>query len=213
MTDSKTKDAGNLPVSRCDFLKFCSSVAGAMGLGPLMGPKVAEALTAENRPPVLWLHFADYGGLAAAAPNPTGAKGLRDALPGLSVPVVNEPGCPPNPVNVVAVIADYLMNGIMPQCDAHGRHLFAYGTLVHEQCPNSPIRERHGHCLEYDGCKGRECYNNCPSIQFNEETNFPMKAGHPCIGCSEPDFWDTMTPFYVKKREGLIERIKDRLGR
>jgi len=25
-----------------------------------------------------------------------------------------------------------------------------------------------------------------------------MQAGHPCIGCSEPDFWDTMTPFYQK---------------
>jgi [NiFe] hydrogenase small subunit len=23
-----------------------------------------------------------------------------------------------------------------------------------------------------------------------------MQAGHPCIGCSEPNFWDTMTPFY-----------------
>ncbi|MFH1581975.1 MAG: hypothetical protein ABIC39_07940, partial [Pseudomonadota bacterium] len=24
----------------------------------------------------------------------------------------------------------------------------------------------------------------------------PVEAGHPCIGCSEPDFWDKMSPFY-----------------
>ena len=23
-----------------------------------------------------------------------------------------------------------------------------------------------------------------------------MEAGHGCVGCSQPDFWDTMTPFY-----------------
>jgi len=23
-----------------------------------------------------------------------------------------------------------------------------------------------------------------------------VQAGHPCIGCSQPDFWDKMTPFY-----------------
>jgi len=23
-----------------------------------------------------------------------------------------------------------------------------------------------------------------------------VEAGHPCIGCSEPDFWDSMSPFY-----------------
>jgi len=37
--------------------------------------------------------------------------------------------------------------------------------------------------------------NNCPKILFNE-TNWPVQAGHPCIGCSEPNFWDDMSPFY-----------------
>jgi hydrogenase small subunit len=30
---------------------------------------------------------------------------------------------------------------------------------------------------------------------WNEGTSFPIMAGHPCIGCSEPDFWDN-GPFY-----------------
>ena len=52
---------------------------------------------------------ASFGGISAAAPNPTGAKGVKDALGSqLSVPVINISGCPPNPVNFVATIATYL---------------------------------------------------------------------------------------------------------
>lgn len=37
--------------------------------------------------------------------------------------------------------------------------------------------------------------NNCPKVKFNG-TNWPVGAGHPCIGCSEPGFWDKLSPFY-----------------
>jgi len=29
-----------------------------------------------------------------------------------------------------------------------------------------------------------------PSVKFNGGTSWPIEAGHPCIGCWEPDFWD-----------------------
>jgi hydrogenase small subunit len=35
-----------------------------------------------------------------------------------------------------------------------------------------------------------------PHIKWNGGTNWPIGCGHPCIGCSEPNFWDSMTPFY-----------------
>jgi [NiFe] hydrogenase small subunit len=139
---------------------------------------------------------ASDGGLPAAAPNPTGAAGVQDALgSGLAVPVVNLPGCPPNPVNFVGVVANYLLQGTLPSLDADGRPTFAYGKEVHGQCP---YREDNARCLFEAGCKGKETFNNCPSIKLNDGTSFPMQVGHPCIGCSEPDFWDTMTPFYRK---------------
>jgi [NiFe] hydrogenase small subunit len=139
---------------------------------------------------------ASYGGLPAAYPNPTGAAGVEQALgTGLAIPVVNLPGCPPNPVNFVGVLANYLLKGSLPALDSEGRPNFAYGTTVHSRCP---YRET-SRCLEDYGCKGKICNNNCPTIKFNDATSFPMQAGHPCIGCSEPDFWDRMTPFY---REG-----------
>jgi len=27
---------------------------------------------------------------------------------------------------------------------------------------------------------------------------WPVSVGHGCIGCTEPKFWDTMTPFYER---------------
>ena len=142
---------------------------------------------------------ASYGGLPAAYPNPTGAAGVQNALgSALGVPVVNLPGCPPNPVNFAGVLANYLLEGSLPSLDIEGRPLFAYADTVHSRCPFDDDESR---CLEDYGCKGKQCRNNCPTVKFNDGTSWPVQAGHPCIGCSEPDFWDRFTPFYRESDE------------
>jgi [NiFe] hydrogenase small subunit len=157
---------------------------------------IAQEICPKAKAVIALGNCASYGGLPAAAPNPTAAAGVEAALgAGLAVPVVNLPGCPPNPVNFVGTLANYLLSGSLPELDGIGRPKFAYGKEVHGQCP---YREEEDRCLFEAGCKGKETFNNCPSIKFNDATSFPMQAGHPCIGCSEPDFWDTMTPFYQK---------------
>ena len=149
-----------------------------------------------------------YGGVAAAAPNPTGAKGVKDALGRrLTVPVINIPGCPPNPVSLVGTIANYLLLGKLPLLDSLGRPLFAYERRVHEQCPYRD-EDDDDRCLEDMGCRGKQTYNNCPSVKFNESTSWCVQAGHPCIGCSEPNFWDRMSPFY-QERDGDGEGEND----
>ena len=55
---------------------------------------------------------------------------------------------------------------------------------------------RKGWCLYQVGCKGPATFSPCPIFQWNTRTSWPIGAGHPCIGCTEPFFWDTMTPFY-----------------
>ncbi|RKZ68890.1 MAG: Ni/Fe hydrogenase, partial [Gammaproteobacteria bacterium] len=30
----------------------------------------------------------------------------------------------------------------------------------------------------------------CATTKWNDGTSWPIEAGHPCLGCSEPDFWD-----------------------
>lgn len=63
--------------------------------------------------------------------------------------------------------------------------------------------------------QGPATYHNCPSVRYNGATSWPVQAGHGCVGCSEPDFWDTMTPFYDRlphvETAGL-DLTADRLG-
>lgn len=151
---------------------------------------------------------ACFGGVQAAAPNPTGAKGVNDVLKDKNIVGINVPGCPPNPYNFVHTILFYLTENKTPELDDLQRPVPFFGTTVHDQCPRLPHFEagefapsfnseeaRKGWCLYELGCKGPDTYNNCPTIKFNQ-VNWPVEAGHPCIGCSEPDFWDEMTPFY-----------------
>ncbi|MBF0549804.1 MAG: hydrogenase small subunit [Deltaproteobacteria bacterium] len=152
---------------------------------------------------------ATYGGVQAAKPNPGNFKGVGEAL---GIKPINVAGCPPNPINMVAVIVHYLLLGKLPDLDSLGRPLFAYGKTIHDQCPRRSHYESgefvkefgskeaaQGWCLYEMGCKGPDTYNNCPLVKFNEGTSWPVQAGHPCIGCSEPDFWDKMAPFYMSK--------------
>lgn len=149
---------------------------------------------------------ATFGGIPAAAPNPGGYKGVGDAL---GIKTINIAGCPPNPINFVGTVVNYLLLGKLPAVDDLGRPLFAYGKTIHDQCPRRSHFENDefveefgseeaamGYCLYKVGCRGPETYNNCPIAKFNDGTSFPIEAGHPCIGCSEPNFWDKFTPFY-----------------
>jgi hydrogenase small subunit len=147
------------------------------------------------------------GGLVAAHPNPTGAMGLQDAIPGLKV--INMPGCPHNPANTVAALVHYLTFGVMPALDGYNRPLFAYGHIIHDQCERRAHYDsgryvqawgdeghRKGWCLYKMGCKGPEATYNCPTVRWNSGTSWPVKAGHGCIACASPRFWDTKSPFY-----------------
>jgi [NiFe] hydrogenase small subunit len=295
-------------VSRRDFMKYCTMLTATMGLSSSFVPRVAEVFAAPaQRPPVIWLHFAEctgcteavlrsaypfidelvlevlsmeyhetimaaaghqaeeqlqaavkkyegkficvvegaiatnfnggygkiggksflqiakevcpkaaaviaigacatFGGVQAAKPNPGGYKSVGDAL---GIKTVNIAGCPPNPINFVGTVVNYLLLGKLPDLDNLGRPLFAYGKTIHDQCPRRSHFENEefvtefgseeaamGYCLYKVGCRGPETYNNCPIAKFNDGTSWPVEAGHPCIGCSEPDFWDKFSPFY-----------------
>lgn len=168
---------------------------------------------------------ASYGGIAAAVPNPTGAVGVHEAVPGATV--VNLPGCPCNADNLTAVVVYFLTFGKLPALDSHGRPLFAYGKRIHDNCERRPHFDagqyvehwgddahRMGHCLYKMGCKGPATFHNCPTQRFNEKTSWPVASGHGCVGCSEPQFWDT-SPLYrrLPNVPGFgIEQTADKIG-
>jgi len=149
------------------------------------------------------------GGLVRSNPNPTGAVGLQEAVPGIKV--VNLGGCPHNPANTAAVLTHYLAFHEMPALDQYNRPLFAYGNIIHDQCERRAhydagrfVEEwgdeghRKGYCLYKMGCKGPEATYNCPTVRWNDGTSWPVKAGHGCIACASHRFWDTKSPFYKR---------------
>jgi hydrogenase small subunit len=288
---------GDLP--RREFVKMCVTATALMGLPFSMSGKVIEAATANNNPPVIWLHFqectgcsesllrsshptlsnlifdmisldyhetlmagsghqaeeslrksladnrgryilvvegaiptaangiyckvggktaleslrhaaegaaaiiaigtcAGYGGIQSVGVNPTGAVGVRDIVK--DKPIINIPGCPPNPYNFLSTVLYYLTFKKLPELDALGRPKFAYGRRIHEHCERRPHfdagrfaqaygDEGHaqGYCLYKLGCKGPATYANCSVLRFNDVGAWPVSIGHPCIGCTEPD--------------------------
>jgi len=150
---------------------------------------------------------AHWGSVQGSRPNPTGAVGVREIVK--NKPVVVVAGCPPIGDVVTATVVHYLTFGRLPAVDAEGRPLFAYGKRIHDQCPRRAHFDagqfvevfddegaRKGWCLYSVGCKGPETFSPCPIFMWNDSTSWPIGAGHPCLGCTEPHFWDTMTPFY-----------------
>ncbi len=144
---------------------------------------------------------AAYGGLPYANPNPTGAAPVSDIIH--DKPIINLPGCPPIPVVITGVLAHFLTFGRIPELDSSGRPLSFFGESIHDRCYRRPFYDqgkfaksfddegaRKGWCLYELGCKGPTTHNACATEKWNQGTSFPIQSGHPCLGCSEPDFWD-----------------------
>jgi hydrogenase small subunit len=169
---------------------------------------------------------AHWGSVQAARPNPTGAVGVSEIVKDKAV--VNIAGCPPIGDVVTATVVHLLTFGRPPALDYDGRPLFAYGKRIHDQCPRRAHFDagqyvetfddegaRKGWCLYHAGCKGPATYSPCPIFLWNTRTSWPIGAGHPCLGCTERNFWDTMTPFYgrLPSVAGFgVERYADTLG-
>jgi hydrogenase small subunit len=169
---------------------------------------------------------AHFGSVQAARPNPTGAVGVSQIV--RDKPIVTIAGCPPIADVITATVVHYLTFGRLPESDGEGRPLFAYGARIHDQCQRRAhfdagqfVRAfddegaRQGWCLYEVGCKGPAVFSPCPIFQWNDHTDWPIGAGHPCIGCTERFFWDTMTPFYGRLPNVVgfgVERSADLLG-
>ncbi len=141
------------------------------------------------------------GGVVAAYPNPTGAVGVAEALG--REDIINIPGCPTNPTNIVGTLLSYIMFEELPPLDKLNRPLWAYEGRVHDNCERRGHYElgefvqewgdagaKKGYCLFEMGCKGPYANVNCPTMKFNNSTSWPVQAGHGCMGCTEIGFFD-----------------------
>ncbi len=182
---------GSIPLGNPGY----STIAGISNVDMLMETaKGAAAIIAVGT-------CAAYGGIPHANPNPTGAVSVGDLIK--DKPIINVPGCPPIPVVITGVLTHFLTFGSLPELDHLGRPKVFYGQSIHDRCYRRPFYDkglfaetfddegaRKGWCLYKLGCKGPTTYNACATTKWNNGTSFPIEAGHPCLGCSEPEFWD-----------------------
>jgi hydrogenase small subunit len=142
-----------------------------------------------------------FGGLPRANPNPTGAVSVAEIIK--DKPVVNISGCPAIPEVFTGTLAHFLVFGSLPELDNLHRPKTFYGVTIHDRCLRRPFYEagkfaesfddegaRKGYCLYKLGCKGPTTYNSCATMKWSGGLSFPIQSGHPCLGCSEPNFWD-----------------------
>ncbi|MCL2324450.1 MAG: hydrogenase small subunit [Actinomycetia bacterium] len=169
------------------------------------------------------------GGWVRAYPNPAKATGVKAYLdanisnPKKRPPVVNLPGCPVNPLEIIAVVVNVLLTGDLTKIlkdpvkelnlDRQNRPKYLYGSTIHDNC------ERRGHfengefvyqfggqaeadnyCLYAMGCKGPQTYRHCSKLRWNNNMSWCVASGGPCIGCGNFNWVDNNTPFRQRMR-------------
>lgn len=152
---------------------------------------------------------SSWGGIAAAKPNPTGAKPATSFVK--DVPVILVPGCPPIAEVMTGVIAHFITFGKLPELDHLGRPKAFFRHRIHDKCNRRAYFDaglfvesfddegaKQGYCLYKVGCKGPTTYSSCAEMRWNGGVSYPIQSGNPCIGCTESAFWDN-GPFYTRR--------------
>ncbi len=128
------------------------------------------------------------------------------------VPFIRLPGEPVQGFQLLALLNHLLVYGL-PQLDEYRRPDLFFSTPVCDHCHLRKDLEKglfanalgDAGCLLLQGCKGPVTKNTCARLGWNEENNWCVAAGQPCVGCSNPDF-----PLaYGLGRYGQIQGAKD----
>jgi hydrogenase small subunit len=178
---------------------------GADGVYCMIGGKTSLQILEEAaegaKAIIAWGSCASNGCVQSAKPNPTGATPIHKLIK--NKPVIKVPGCPPIGEVMAGVIVHLVTFDRIPELDRLGRPKAFYSKRVHDTCYRRPFYDaglyvesfddenaKKGYCLYKVGCKGPSTYNACGVTKWNNGTSFPIQSGHPCIGCSEENFWD-----------------------
>ncbi|MGR8930538.1 MAG: NADH-quinone oxidoreductase subunit B family protein [Gammaproteobacteria bacterium] len=161
---------------------------------------------------------AAFGGVHAAAPNPSDCIGLqfhRDEPGGLlpaewhsrrGLPVVNLSGCPAHPHTMTQTLAWLAKDLPLPLDDLNRPRAF-FNTLVHQGCTRNEYHEYDIEdsepggraCMFFNlGCQGPMTQSVCNSDLWNG-TSSKTRAGVPCFGCTAPNFPRDADLFHTEK--------------
>ena len=150
--DLDTREGSLGGITRRRFLEYCAGVAATMGLSSAIGVRIAEAATAKQRPPVIWLHGQECTGCTESL--------LRAEHPTLESLILDQ------------ISLDYhetLCVGAGRQAEAHKHAMMEehFGKYVLVTEGSAPLKDggifcmvggRRGGCSRgWWGCRGRSC--------------------------------------------------------
>lgn len=179
--------------------KFC--VIGEIDGRKVTMLEMARELAANANAVVAVGSCPSFGGIPSAAPNPTGVKPLSALV---DKPVINIPGCPAHPDDVFGTLLYYIKNGL-PELDKYNRPKLFFGNTIHDKCFLKDEFEKEnfaenwgeqGKCYAKLGCLGPSAHCESWKRGWNNNTNWCIKCGSHCIGCTEPNFAKTKAGFY-----------------
>ena len=144
--------------------------------------------------------------------NPTGAMGIADYLgwdwrSKAGLPIVNVPGCPVQPDNMMETLLYllYQVAGLAPiiPLDDQLRPTWLFGKTVHEGCDRAGYYEQGDFAREYGspkclvkiGCWGPVVNCNVTKRGWIAGIGGCPNVGGICIGCTMPGFPDKFMPF------------------
>ncbi len=144
---------------------------------------------------------ATLGGRPNGDPNPSGAVGVDELMEMGKIatrPLINVPGCPPNPLLLTGIVAHYLTLDTTPELDHLHRPRSFYGDTIHDRCYRRTFYDqgkfaetfddegaRRGWCLFRLGCIGPITHNSA-TTQWSDEAALPIDTGDGYIEGSEP---------------------------
>jgi hydrogenase small subunit len=189
----------------------------SMGNDPATGEPLTLNWWIDRLAPKAWAVVAagtcaTYGGIHAMAGNITGSMGLCDYLgwdfrSAGGLPVVNVPGCPVQPDNIMETLAWCLAqaagNAPIIPLDAMYRPQWLFGKTVHEGCARAGYYEQGDFANDYNspkcqvkiGCWGPVVNCNVTKRGWMQGVGGCPNVGGICIGCTMPGFPDKFQPF------------------
>jgi hydrogenase small subunit len=189
----------------------------AMGTNKATGQPITTCEWIDRLAPKAWAAVCAgtcscYGGIHAMAGNPTGCMGLADYLgwdwrSKAGVPIVNVPGCPVQPDNMMGTLL-YLLYQVtdsapMIPLDEQLRPTWLFGSTVHDGCGRGSYYEQADFAYDYGspkclvklGCWGPVVNCNVPQRGWMSGIGGCPNVGGICIGCTMPSFPDKFMPF------------------
>ncbi len=169
---------------------------------------------------------ASWGGIPAAAGNPTNAMSVGEHLgrafrSAAGIPVVNIPGCAPVGDNYLETATALLLflNGLAPapELDALGRPAWLFSDTVHRSCRREGAFDAGVFAAEYGdegglvelGCWGPVVQCNVAERGVIDGRGGCMQLGGICIGCTMPGF-PTGSPRSTRLPQRTFGRVRRR---